>query len=375
MSGSTGADRIQSREHFKKFLVSYENLIKKFPGFVSIEPSGSYNSNPNKTEFGDIDLVTHIKSDKDKTILKKELAKYLESLPDSVVVPFGSDRYKGKRSLNTGEIVTIRYHDSELNYSVQIDNIIALDKTEADFKKKFLDFAAEKQGLILGLVKVATIEQPLKTLFTKMGINAPTKLPKDEEYEFNLSSIELQLRHVIYEPDSFKQKSRSVVWKSRNFDDIKKILNKYNLDLDFDSLLKQVKKNIKNPRSKNRIKGVFSSMITVKSGEIGTPKGAEKVNALHKINAVLGESIISFKTYLEENTEATPVLKKSKYRANEWNVYNSKTKKDTDWSIKKISNKEWILVDPNEENPQTFNSLARCKQELVSYAAAFNPED
>jgi hypothetical protein len=375
MSGSTGADRIQSREHFKKFLVSYENLIKKFPGFVSIEPSGSYNSNPNKTEFGDIDLVTHIKSDKDKTILKKELAKYLESLPDSVVVPFGSDRYKGKRSLNTGEIVTIRYHDSELNYSVQIDNIIALDKTEADFKKKFLDFAAEKQGLILGLVKVATIEQPLKTLFTKMGIKAPTKLPKDEEYEFNLSSIELQLRHVIYESDSFKQKSRSVVWKSRNFDDIKKILNKYNLDVDFDTLLKQVKKNIKNPRSKNRIKGIFSSMITVKSGEIGTPKGEDKVKALHKINAVLGESLISFKTYLEENTEATPVLKKSKYRANEWNVYNSKTKKDTDWSIKKISNKEWILVDPNEENPQTFNSLARCKQELVSYAAAFNPED
>ena len=298
MSGSTGADRIQSREHFKKFLVSYENLIKKFPGFVSIEPSGSYNSNPNKQDFGDIDLVTHIKSDKDKTILKKELAKYLESLPDSVVVPFGSDRYKGKRSLNTGEIITIRYHDKELGYSVQIDNIIALDKSEADFKKKFLDFAAEKQGLILGLVKVATIEQPLGTLFTKMGIKAPTKLPKDEEYEFNLSSIELQLRHVVYEPDSFKQKSRSVVWKSRNFDDIKKILNKYNLDLDFDSLLKQVKKNIKNPRSKNRIKGVFSSMLSVKSGEINTPKGAEKERALRAIQTVLGESIISFKDYL-----------------------------------------------------------------------------
>ena len=49
MSGSTGADRIQSREHFKKFLVSYESLLKKFPGFVSIKPSGSYNSNLNKT--------------------------------------------------------------------------------------------------------------------------------------------------------------------------------------------------------------------------------------------------------------------------------------------------------------------------------------
>jgi hypothetical protein len=375
MSGSTGADRIQSREHFKQFLKSYTEVIKHFPGFVSIEPSGSYNSNPNKTEFGDIDLITHIKSDKDKTTVKKELAAMLAKLPDSVIVPFKSERYKGKKFLNTGEIVTIRYHDAKLNYSVQIDNIIALDHTEAEFKKKFLDFAAEKQGLILGLVKVATIEQPLGPLFTKMGIKAPTELPKDEEYEFNLSSIELQLRHAVYEPDSFKQKSRTVVWKSRNFEDIKKILSKYNLDVDFDTLLKQVKKNIKNPRSKNRIKGVFSSMITVKSGEIGTPKGEDKVKALQKINSVLGESLISFRTYLKENTEATPVLKKSKYRANEWNVYNSKTKKDTDWSIKKVSNKEWILVDPNEEHPQKFNSLARCKQELVSYTAAFNPED
>ena len=375
MSGSTGADRIQSREHFKKFLASYEKIVKQFPGFVSIEPSGSYNSNLSKQDFGDIDLITHIKSDQDKTIVKKELAAHLAKLPDSVIVPFKSEKYKGKKFLNTGEIVTIRYHDEELGYSVQIDNIIALDKTEADFKKKFLDFAAEKQGLILGLVKVATIEQPLKPLFAKLGIKAPTELPKDEEYEFNLSSIELQLRHAVYEPDSFKQKSRTVVWKSRNFEDIKKILNKYDLDVDFDTLLKQTKKNIKNPRSKNRIKGVFSSMITVKSGEIGTPKGEDKVKALHKINAVLGESLISFKTYLEESTEATPVLKKSKYRDNEWNVYNSKTKKDTDWSIKKVSNKEWILVDPNEEHPQTFNSLARCKQELVSYAAAFNLED
>ena len=303
MSGSTGADRIQSREHFKKFLASYEKVVKQFPGFVSIEPSGSYNSNPNKTEFGDIYLITHIKSDQDKTIVKKELAAHLAKLPDSVIVPFKSEKYKGKKFLNTGEIVTIRYHDEELGYSVQIDNIIALDKTEADFKKKFLDFAVEKQGLILGLVKVATIEQPLKPLFAKLGIKAPTELPKDEEYEFNLSSIELQLRHAVYEPDSFKQKSRTVVWKSRNFDDIKKILNKYDLDSDFDTLLKQVKKNIKNPRSKNRIKGVFSSMITVKSGEIGTPKGEDKVKALHKINAVLGESLISFKTYLKEKVD------------------------------------------------------------------------
>lgn len=289
MSGSTGADRIQSREHFKKFLTSYEKIINKFSGFVSIEPSGSYNSNSNKQDFGDIDLITFIQSNKDKKILKKELATYFETLPDSVIVPFKSEKYKGKKILNTGEIITIRYHDEELGYSVQIDNIIALDKTEANFKKKFLDFPAEKQGLILGLVKVATIEQSLKSLFTKLDIKVPTKLPKDEEYEFNLSSVELQLRHVVYEPDSFKQKSRTVVWSSRNFDDINKILYKYKLDVSFDDLLEQVKRNIKNPRSNNRIKGLFGSMITVKSGEIGTSKGNEKERALQKINDVLGE--------------------------------------------------------------------------------------
>jgi hypothetical protein len=308
MSGSTGADRIQTRKHFKKFLDSYEKIIKAFPGFVSITPSGSYNSNPNKTEFGDIDLITHIKSDKDKATVKKELAAHLEKLPDSVIVPFGSDKYKGKKSLNTGEIVTIRYHDKELGYSVQIDNIIALDETEATFKKKFLDFAAEKQGLILGLIKVATIENPLDKLFKKLHISVPLVLPTDEEYEFNLSSIELQLRHVIYEPGTLKQKSRSVVWTSRNFDDIKKILWQYNLESPFDELLLQVKKKLKNPRSKNRIRGVFSSMISVKSGEIGTPKGDEKTKALQKIIRVLGESyIIGFKDFLTETSTKTVV--------------------------------------------------------------------
>ena len=301
MSGSTGADRIKSREDFKQFLKSYTAVIKKFPGFVSIEPSGSYNSNPNKTEFGDIDIITHIKSDKDKATVKKELAAMLAKLPDSVIVPFKSVRYKGKKFLNTGEIVTIRYHDAKLGYSVQVDNIIAMDKTEADFKKKFLDFAAEKQGLILGLVKVATIEQPLTPLFSKLGIHVPTELPKNEEYEFNLSSIELQLRHVIYEPNSFKQKSRTVVWKSRNFDDIKRILPKYKLNDDFDALLKQAKKLLKNPRSKNRIKGVFSSMISPKSGEIGTPKGDEKIRALKAISTILGESVITFKDFYQTN--------------------------------------------------------------------------
>lgn len=304
MSGSAGADRIKSRDHFKKFLDSYEKVIKSFPGFVSIKPSGSYNSNLNKQDFGDIDLITHIKSNKDKTTVKKELSAHLAKLPDSVIVPFGSERYKGKKFLNTGEIVTVRYHDEELGYSVQIDNIIALDSAEANFKLKFLDLAAEKQGLILGLTKVATIETSLPILFKKVGITIPTKLQPDQEYEFNLSSVEIQLRKITYEPNSFKQLKREVVWTSRDFDKLEKILYQYDLDSSFEDLIKQAKQKLKNPRSSNRMKGVFTSMISVKSGEVGTQKGKDKEAAIKKVMDIFGESYVkSFIDFIKENKE------------------------------------------------------------------------
>ena len=68
MSGSTGANRVKSREDFKQFLTSYQNIISKFPGFVSMKPSGSYNSNPDKMDFGDIDIVVHIESNRTKPL-------------------------------------------------------------------------------------------------------------------------------------------------------------------------------------------------------------------------------------------------------------------------------------------------------------------
>ena len=299
MSGSTGADRIASREHFQQFIKSYKSIISKFPGFVSMNPSGSYNSNPDKKDFGDIDLIVHIESDKDKKEVKKDLVKFFEALPDDVIKPFTSEKHAGKRTGNTGELVTIRYHDKKLNYSVQVDNMIALSAAEANFKQQFLDYPAEKQGLILGLVKVASIEQPLGPLFKKLGIKATLDLPKDEEYEFNLSGVELQLRHSIYEPGTFKQKDRTVVWSTKDFDDVKKVLSQYKLDDTFEGLIKQAKQHLKNPRSSTRMNGVFSSMISVKSGEVGTAKGADKQAAINKVQSIFGEHrIISFKEFL-----------------------------------------------------------------------------
>lgn len=291
MSGSTGADRVKSREDFKQFIKSYLAVIKKFPGFESITPSGSYNSNLAKKDFGDIDLITHIRSDQDKAAVKKQLVSFFEQMPETVIVPFTSAKHAGRRTYNAGEIVTVRYHDPILGYSAQIDNIVALDPLEAGFKQQFLDMPAEKQGLILGLVKVAAIETAPIILFKRLGIKAPAQLPQDQEYEFNLSSSELQLRVVTYEPGTYRQQDRAVIWRSKNFDDVRRLLYQYNLDSDFETLLQQAKKNIKNPRSNARIRGVFASMITVKSGEVGTAKGAGKVEALNKIVQMFTEDV------------------------------------------------------------------------------------
>jgi hypothetical protein len=289
-SGSTGADRVKSREDFKQFMTSYRDLIGQFPGFQGITPSGSYNSNLSKNDFGDIDLICHIKSDLDKPALKKQLVQFFMQQPETVIVPFTSEKHAGKRTYNSGEIVTVRYHDPELGYSAQIDNIIALDQTEATFKQEFLDMPAPKQGLVLGLTKIATLETPLNVLFKKLGINLPTNLPPNQEYEFNLSSIELQLRLVTYEPGTFKQAERQVVWRSQNYADLQKLLYQYDLNLPFDKLLAQAKSVVKNERSGNRIKGVFNSMISVKSGEVGTPKGADKEAARSQVDQTFAES-------------------------------------------------------------------------------------
>lgn len=290
MSGVAGADRIKSRADFEAFVASYEPLVAKFPGFVDLRKSGSYNSDPDKQDFGDIDLIAHIQSNDDKATTKKKLQAFFHSHPETTIVPFSSVKHAGKRSYNSGEIVTVRYHDAQLGYSVQVDNIIASTDKEATFKQQFLDMPAAKQGLVLGLVKIATIETDPKILFKKLGVHTSGQLESNQEYEFNLSSAELQLRKVTYKPGTYEQLSREVIWTSKNFDEVHKLLYQYELDSDFNSLLAQTKSTIKNPRSSNRIKGVFDSMITVKSGEVGTAKAAGKQAASSAVHQTFKEN-------------------------------------------------------------------------------------
>jgi hypothetical protein len=146
---------------------------------------------------------------------------------------------------------------------------------------------AEKQGLVLGLVKVSTIETDPAVLFKKLGEDDLLALHSDQEYEFNLSSTELQLRKVTYLAGTFEQISKEIIWSSQDFNDLIKLLYQYNLERDFQQLLNDCFCIIKNPRSSARIKGIFSSMISVKSGEVGTPKGNNKIAALNKVNEIL----------------------------------------------------------------------------------------
>ena len=309
MSGVTGSDRV-SRTQFDTILSHYKReVLSKIPGFVSVETSGSYNSDMSKTDFGDMDLIVHFKTSMTKGELKKSLMQYFLSLPDSIIIPFQSEKYKGKKAYNSGEIVSINYPQGD-GKTVQIDNIIALDEIEVQFKKSFLDLPAEKQGLILGLVKIAMMEDNAETLIKKLSI-PHIKLKDGEEYEFNLSSSFLQLRAVTNATidGKIKQVDKRVLWSTQNWDFVSKLLNKYNLNDSFEGLVQQAERIVKNKRGLNRIVGIFKSMITVKSGEVGTPKGFNKEKAIERIEQLLGErKVIGFKKYLNEREHSVGIF-------------------------------------------------------------------
>jgi cytidyltransferase-like protein len=307
MSGSAGGNRI-IRSSVAKTAEDYINkVLSKFPGFKGAKISGSYNTG-SKNDFGDLDLIVNLTAT-DKKSIKVELAKYLSSLSDDIIVPFKSDKYKGKKHLNTGEIITILYPiTGQPGEYVQIDNMVSISDEEAEFKKEFLDYPAEIQGLMLGLSKTICLEVDPKSIFTRMGIKNIPALEPNQEYEFNLSSAGLTLRIVTL--DNFKEVERTEVWKSSNWSSIKKLFTGYNIDGSFEDLLNDISSKVKNIRSKTRIKGIFNSMVSIKSGEVNTPKGDNKQQALDKVNSTLSENnlgryLVSMLLEQEEETQPT----------------------------------------------------------------------
>ena len=310
MSGSAGGQRI-SRAAVEATVKDYiDRVLSKFKGFKSAKVSGSYNYS-DKQDFGDLDLIVFIEGE-DKKQVKDALASYLQSLPDDVIVPFKSEKYAGKKLLKPGELVTILYPIAGVpGEFVQVDNIVAISQQEEQFKQTFLDVPAATQGLILGLVKAATVEEDPQQIFKRLGItNVPTP-QENQEYDFNLSGDKLSLRLVTL-GDNFKELGREVVWTSQNWSDVEKLLSNYDLNVPFEDLLKQVKSNLTTERGKNRVKGIFRSMVSVKSGEVGTPKGDDKEKALAQVATLEGKysklTMELIKPFLTEQQELSKAI-------------------------------------------------------------------
>lgn len=282
MSGSAGGNRIK-REDIKPTLYHYQkNVLDKITEYQKSKITGSYKYS-RKNDFGDIDLIVYINS-KNKKEAKKILIEKFNNSPDDTIIPFKSEKYRGKKYLNTGEIITILYPIiGKKNKYVQIDNIISLSENELDFKDIFLTFSASVQGLILGLVKTVCIEKDYIKLFEDLNIKNIPELKQDQEFEFNLSSCFLTLRLVTLEKN-YKETDRIDIWKSVSWKDVEYILNDYNLNVSFSNLLRQIKNKLKCHRSKNRVRGIFKSMVSIKTYEWNTSKGNQKQKSLNKIN-------------------------------------------------------------------------------------------
>lgn len=286
-SGVAGGDRI-NKSLVKNTVEDYmENVIKPKFGDIPYKIGGSYNLGT-KNDHGDIDLILNF-SGMTKDEVKKELSDHISTLADDKVLPFTSKKYKGKKMYRSGEIISVLYPISgETGKAVQIDNIIATDNHEHDFKFEFLKLPAENQGLILGLVKTALVDDPELLAQVKKSHG---DIAGNQEYEYNLSSDSLTLRRITYDQSKlargeFKEIDRENIIKTSDWSQIEKILPKYKLGVDFDTLLNQVRANASD-RSKRRIAGVFKSMITTKSGEQGTPKGDGKEIARKKVDSAL----------------------------------------------------------------------------------------
>jgi len=287
MSGVAGGNRIKKQNVQATFNDFENNVLKKIPGYKSASLSGSVKAGT-KADFGDLDVISTFEYD-DKKVAKQAIIDAVSKMPDSLIIPFKSERYTGKKYYNSGEIISVLYPiKGEPNETIQVDIMVSLSETEHQFKNSFLDLPAEVQGLILGLVKTALLEQNPAEVFARLGIKNIPALEKNQEYEFNLSSVNLTLRKVTL--DNFKEVAREEIWKSNNWSDVQNLLKDFDLNQPFEKLLDQVARSLTNPRSKNRVAGIFRSMVSVKSGEVGTPKGDNKEKALAAVAQTLTEA-------------------------------------------------------------------------------------
>jgi hypothetical protein len=288
MSGVAGGNRILRQDVQATFNKYIDEVLIHIPGFKKASLSGSVKAG-SKADFGDLDIITWFEGD-DKKEVKQRIIDAISKLPQNVIVPFKSEKYTGRRYYNSGELISVLFPiEGQQDEYIQVDNIIALTEEESVFKGSFLDLPAEKQGLLLGLTKVILLEENPDEVFRRMGISNLPPLEEGEEYEFNLSSVKLALRKVKLE--NFKEVAREEIWSTTNWGTIKILFRGFNIDGSFEDLLDDIARKLTNARSKNRVAGIFKSMISVKSGEVGTAKGQGKEDALEKVAQTLSEAL------------------------------------------------------------------------------------
>jgi len=281
MSGVAGGSMIHKRDVQDTFQSYIDTVLKKVPGFVHARLSGSVVAGK-KIVYGDLDIIVYIEGT-DKKQVKKKILKVTNSLPEHIIIPFRSSKYLGRKYYNSGEIITVLFPIRGALECIQVDNIIALTEEESLFKYNFLNLPAEKQGLVLGLVKTVLIEEDFYEVAERLGIEEfPALMGWDEEYEFNLSSSRLEVRKVKLDRD-FHTLEKEHIWSTTDWRLVEKLLTHYNIEGSFAELLTDISRKLTTERSFNRVKGIFESMVSVKSGEIGTDKGHNKEKALKAV--------------------------------------------------------------------------------------------
>jgi len=288
MSGVAGGSRITNNDVERTYNSYYSQILKNIPGFKKSTLTGSIKARA-KEDYGDLDIVVYFEGE-DKKEVKQRIIDFVSKQPDSVIVPFKSPKYAGKKYYNSGEIISVLYPIQNFKDEyIQIDNIISLTPEELSYKESFLDLPAEKQGLLLGLAKSILLEEDPYKIFERLGIQDIPELKDGEEFEFNLSSGKLTLRVVKLE--DFKEISRKEVWSTTDWSKVTDLFKNFKIDGTFDQLLSSLNRKLKNPRSRKRIAGTFKSMVSVKSGEVGTPKGDAKTSAIAKVDQILAENV------------------------------------------------------------------------------------
>lgn len=275
MSGSIGGSRIK-RESVQSTFNNYVNeVLKGFPGFVKAEITGSYNAGI-KNDHGDLDLVILVRGF-DLKLVKKNFRNYINSISDRMPV-FSKGNHIGEVSQMYGSIVTGGWWIDKGDDWVQVDNIIVLSEQDMEFQKEFLNLDAPKQALLMGLIRVILNKIDIYSLFDKTTLG---KKNEDQEYEFVLSSSGLSLRLITLNEDC-KELDRKEIWRTTDWNLVKILTHGLvNLNDPYEQILSDIYSMFYNDdRSCRRIVGIMKSMIKVGPGEVGTPKGFGKENAI-----------------------------------------------------------------------------------------------